>query len=156
VKRGLAFAASSIRWRSAAWTILLDWMFRSRRPASALWMTRAIPLAFRRAAACAVAASISNSDSNCSSAPSARLCKWHFDSGRLLAAQPALGGLGRHCDTCSLGESLLHGLQAMRSLKFCRAEAFVSVEPMSTLLPKADIRTTLHRGRKLNFKISRS
>jgi hypothetical protein len=27
VKRGLAFAASSIRRRSAAWTILLDWMF---------------------------------------------------------------------------------------------------------------------------------
>ena len=38
VKRGLAFAASSIRRRSAAWTILLDWTYRSRRPASALWM----------------------------------------------------------------------------------------------------------------------
>ena len=24
--------------RSAAWTILLDWTFRSRRPASALWI----------------------------------------------------------------------------------------------------------------------
>src|SRR6202008_3446952 len=36
VKRGLAFAASSIRRRSAAWTILLDWTFRSRRPASYL------------------------------------------------------------------------------------------------------------------------
>src|SRR6188474_3263821 len=33
--------ASSIRRRSAAWSILLDWTFRSRRPASALWMTRA-------------------------------------------------------------------------------------------------------------------
>src|SRR5260370_35638182 len=33
--------ASSIRRRSAAWTILLDWTYRSRRPASALWMTRA-------------------------------------------------------------------------------------------------------------------
>ena len=32
--------ASSIRRRSAAWTILLDWTFRSRRRASALWMTR--------------------------------------------------------------------------------------------------------------------
>src|SRR6476660_4611729 len=31
--------ASSIRRRSAAWTILLDWTYRSRRPASALWMT---------------------------------------------------------------------------------------------------------------------
>src|SRR2546428_11471059 len=29
--------ASSIRRRSAAWTILLDWTFRSRRRASALW-----------------------------------------------------------------------------------------------------------------------
>src|SRR5450756_1819411 len=36
-----AFAASSIRRRSAAWTILLDWTYRSRRPASALWMTQA-------------------------------------------------------------------------------------------------------------------
>src|ERR1039457_6872499 len=36
-----AFAASSIRRRSAAWTILLDWTFQSRRPASALWMTQA-------------------------------------------------------------------------------------------------------------------
>src|SRR6187549_727075 len=34
--------ASSIRRRSAAWTILPDWTYRSRRPASALWMTRAI------------------------------------------------------------------------------------------------------------------
>src|SRR5262245_60879064 len=33
--------ASSIRRRSAAWTILLDWTFRSRRRVSALWMTRA-------------------------------------------------------------------------------------------------------------------
>src|SRR5262245_58425478 len=33
--------ASSIRRRSAAWTILLDWTFRSRRRASALWMTQA-------------------------------------------------------------------------------------------------------------------
>ena len=33
--------ASSIRRRSAAWTILRDWTFRSRRPASALWTTRA-------------------------------------------------------------------------------------------------------------------
>ena len=39
VKRGLSFAASSIRRRSAAWTILLDWTYRSRRLASALWMT---------------------------------------------------------------------------------------------------------------------
>src|SRR6516165_7971290 len=38
VKRGLAVAASSIRRRSAAWTVLLDWTYRSRRPASALWM----------------------------------------------------------------------------------------------------------------------
>src|SRR5262249_26864922 len=36
-----ASAASSIRRRSAAWTILLDWMCRSRRRASALWMMRA-------------------------------------------------------------------------------------------------------------------
>src|SRR5580704_18476373 len=35
------YTASSIRRRSAAWIILLDWMFRSRRRASALWMTRA-------------------------------------------------------------------------------------------------------------------
>src|SRR5580693_7754657 len=48
VKRGLAFAASSIRRRSAAWTILLDWTFRSRRPASALWMTRARSFRKRR------------------------------------------------------------------------------------------------------------
>jgi hypothetical protein len=33
--------ASSIRRRSAAWTILLDLMFRSRKRASALWMMRA-------------------------------------------------------------------------------------------------------------------
>src|SRR5262249_37645798 len=33
--------ASSIRRRRAAWTILLDWTFRSRRRASALWMTQA-------------------------------------------------------------------------------------------------------------------
>src|SRR5258708_30123852 len=33
--------ASSIRRRSAAWIILLDWTYRSRRPASALWTTRA-------------------------------------------------------------------------------------------------------------------
>src|SRR5258705_12201476 len=32
--------ASSIRRRSAAWTILLDWTYRSRKRASALWMTR--------------------------------------------------------------------------------------------------------------------
>src|SRR5262245_18269532 len=32
--------ASSIRRRSAAWTILLDWTFRSRRRVFALWMTR--------------------------------------------------------------------------------------------------------------------
>ena len=31
---------STVR-RSAAWTILRDWTFRSRRPAFALWMTRA-------------------------------------------------------------------------------------------------------------------
>jgi transposase len=30
--------ASSIRRRSAAWTILLDWTFQSRRRVSALWM----------------------------------------------------------------------------------------------------------------------
>src|SRR5215831_4523328 len=36
-----AYAASSIRRRSAAWTILLDLMFRSRKRASALWMMRA-------------------------------------------------------------------------------------------------------------------
>ena len=30
--------ASSIRRRSAAWIILLDWTYRSRRPASALWI----------------------------------------------------------------------------------------------------------------------
>src|SRR5207247_4677627 len=40
VKRGLTFAASSIRRRSAAWTILLDWMYRSRRPEFELWMTQ--------------------------------------------------------------------------------------------------------------------
>src|SRR5260370_42520403 len=39
--------ASSIRRRSAAWTILLDWTYRSRRPASALWMTRAESCGFR-------------------------------------------------------------------------------------------------------------
>src|SRR4051812_23359934 len=33
--------ASSIRRRSAAWSILPDWTYRSRRPASALWMTQA-------------------------------------------------------------------------------------------------------------------
>jgi transposase len=33
-------ASSSIRRRSAAWTILLDWTFRSRTRASALWMTQ--------------------------------------------------------------------------------------------------------------------
>src|SRR5215469_8824506 len=33
--------APSIRRRSAAWTILLDWTYRSRTRASALWMTRA-------------------------------------------------------------------------------------------------------------------
>src|SRR5262249_33331828 len=32
---------SSIRRRSAAWTILLDWVFRSRTRASVLWMARA-------------------------------------------------------------------------------------------------------------------
>src|SRR5580704_7712138 len=31
-----AVTASSIRRRSAAWTILLDWTYRSRRPASAV------------------------------------------------------------------------------------------------------------------------
>src|SRR5262247_3831308 len=31
--------ASSIRRRSAAWTILLDWTFRSMRRVFALWMT---------------------------------------------------------------------------------------------------------------------
>src|SRR6516165_12567631 len=36
-----ADAASSIRRRSAAWTILRDWTFRSRTRASALWMARA-------------------------------------------------------------------------------------------------------------------
>src|SRR5215831_6169546 len=35
------YAASSIRRRSAAWTILLDSTCRSRRRASALWMMRA-------------------------------------------------------------------------------------------------------------------
>src|SRR5262245_11712420 len=40
--------ASSIRRRSAAWTILLDWTFRSRRRASALWMTRARSFGKRR------------------------------------------------------------------------------------------------------------
>src|SRR4051794_6814490 len=34
--------ASSIRRRSAAWTILLDYTFRSMRRVSALWMTRAV------------------------------------------------------------------------------------------------------------------
>jgi hypothetical protein len=29
--------ASSIRRRSAAWTILVDWMYRSRRPASEIF-----------------------------------------------------------------------------------------------------------------------
>src|SRR6478672_5503256 len=33
--------ASSIRRRSAAWTILPDWTYRSRRRVSAFWMTRA-------------------------------------------------------------------------------------------------------------------
>src|SRR6516165_4289911 len=33
--------ASSIRRRSATWTILLDWTYRSRRPAFALWMRQA-------------------------------------------------------------------------------------------------------------------
>src|SRR3954471_13308064 len=33
--------ASSIRRRSAAWAILLDWTFRSMRRVSALWMTQA-------------------------------------------------------------------------------------------------------------------
>src|SRR3954451_18595107 len=37
----LGLMASSIRRRSAAWIILLDWTFRSRRRASALWMTQA-------------------------------------------------------------------------------------------------------------------
>src|ERR1039458_5506239 len=36
-----AFAASSIRRRSAAWTILPDKTYQSRRPASALWMRQA-------------------------------------------------------------------------------------------------------------------
>src|SRR6516225_1295385 len=36
-----AYTASSIRRRSAAWTVLLDLMFRSRKRASALWMMRA-------------------------------------------------------------------------------------------------------------------
>src|SRR5262252_2737596 len=36
-----ADAASSIRRRSAAWTILRDWTYRSRTRASALWMARA-------------------------------------------------------------------------------------------------------------------
>src|SRR5258705_1916847 len=40
--------ASSIRRRSAAWTILLDWTFRSRRRASVLWMTRARSFEKRR------------------------------------------------------------------------------------------------------------
>src|SRR6266576_2986526 len=39
--RSVVVTASSIRRRSAAWTILLDWTYRSRRPASASWMTRA-------------------------------------------------------------------------------------------------------------------
>src|SRR6185369_10094294 len=33
--------ASGIRRRSAVWSILPDWTYRSRRPTSALWMTRA-------------------------------------------------------------------------------------------------------------------
>src|SRR5436190_12656469 len=33
-------AASSIRRRSAAWTILRDWTYRSRTRTSALWMIR--------------------------------------------------------------------------------------------------------------------
>src|SRR5260370_39736618 len=41
MKARSAYAASSIRRRSAAWTILLDWMYRSRRRASASWMMRA-------------------------------------------------------------------------------------------------------------------
>src|SRR5260370_40238581 len=41
VKTRSVVTASSIRRRSAAWTILVDWTYRSRRPASALWMTRA-------------------------------------------------------------------------------------------------------------------
>src|SRR5450631_1733293 len=44
VKTRSVVTASSIRRRSAAWTILADWTYRSRRPASALWMTRAEPL----------------------------------------------------------------------------------------------------------------
>src|SRR5215469_10290870 len=36
-----ARAASSVRRRSAAWTILRDWTYRSRTRASALWTTRA-------------------------------------------------------------------------------------------------------------------
>src|ERR1700693_4264218 len=40
VKTRSVVTASSIRRRSAAWTILADWTYRSRRPASALWMTR--------------------------------------------------------------------------------------------------------------------
>src|SRR5674476_737656 len=36
-----AFAASSIRRRSAAWTILLDWTYQSRKQVSASWTTRA-------------------------------------------------------------------------------------------------------------------
>src|SRR5439155_14595617 len=42
VKRGSVVRASSIRRRSAAWTILRDWTFRSRRRASALWMAQAV------------------------------------------------------------------------------------------------------------------
>jgi hypothetical protein len=41
VKRGHRCTGPSIRRRSAAWTILRDWTFRSRTPASALWMPRA-------------------------------------------------------------------------------------------------------------------
>src|SRR6266480_7144358 len=41
MKARSASAASSIRRRSATWTILLDSMCRSRRRASASWMIRA-------------------------------------------------------------------------------------------------------------------
>ena len=41
IGREEALAALVSRLRHPRWTILLDWTFRSRRPASALWMTRA-------------------------------------------------------------------------------------------------------------------
>jgi hypothetical protein len=47
VKQGPVYALS-IRRRSIAWTILLDSTYRSRRRASALWMTQAKSFGRRR------------------------------------------------------------------------------------------------------------